>query len=749
MNGHHQPFQPGNPYAQVGYQQQAPQPYYDGTNGVSAVPHDPAQQQGLNGAPPAAFTGNVMVSPLEQRRPQHLSVQVKPDAVAPTITFDYAQTQHTQQQHTPVQPSFFMNGFDSGPATPGIVGHDGAQISGFHPTPVDPAPMHHLTMPAQEWPPARGKKNRGPDRVVKVPRHQFTACGACRHRRVKCDLRTRQEEAERAAILDDPQGTSPVRRHKVSCTNCQERGTNCVDEYAPLKAAKQLRRGKRISEIEMLYGKSATDAALASQGDDLDRPLSPSAPKHERIPELTREFFESSFLRRFHIQRPLIDPIELEKRYFSKPLPCAAAMGPEGAVLIHCIYAWGLSFGVNERGQLDVPDGGSEPIGPIHLHAPSDAEQRRQQERQRRSEKMARAVRVILKEIDDCAMMRRPSWDGVRCLLLIVPLSEGIQSPVERQAMYQAAISQVYMLCSTHSTGYDGTPAGDAIDSFLPVLKEVEDRREAVRARIYWYAFCHEGIQMGLRGSDLRLGADDHPMSTVNDAVSGYDGHLALISSQSLFDHSLRMASASVRLALACRMIHGALTGPKARRTEKVNGNEIRQIWEALEQSWEEFESLKHESANAPFRQTDEVVYFSDAWKVYLFEAQHVIRKQLEERLERLESKPTGAFLTDANSRSTSPVASESETEILTLRHLLDIARHKCDDKVRNIVDSLRGHITTSFFEWDASMVRDGTFYTAQYLAKEGGTDDDIALCIQGLNEMRWCHAKAVDRSQE
>lgn len=53
----------------------------------------------------------------------------------------------------------------------------------------------------------------------------------------------------------------------------------------------------------MLYGKSATDAALASQGDDLDRSISPTGAKFDRLPELTREFFESSFLRRFHIQR--------------------------------------------------------------------------------------------------------------------------------------------------------------------------------------------------------------------------------------------------------------------------------------------------------------------------------------------------------------------------------------------------------------------------------------------------------------
>lgn len=55
----------------------------------------------------------------------------------------------------------------------------------------------------------------------------------------------------------------------------------------------------------MLYGKSATDAALASQGDDNERSRSPTGRSAERIPELTREFFESPFFRRFIIQREL------------------------------------------------------------------------------------------------------------------------------------------------------------------------------------------------------------------------------------------------------------------------------------------------------------------------------------------------------------------------------------------------------------------------------------------------------------
>jgi hypothetical protein len=53
----------------------------------------------------------------------------------------------------------------------------------------------------------------------------------------------------------------------------------------------------------MLYGKSATDMALASQGEDGDPSTSPTARKFERIPELTREFFDSDFFHRFHTQR--------------------------------------------------------------------------------------------------------------------------------------------------------------------------------------------------------------------------------------------------------------------------------------------------------------------------------------------------------------------------------------------------------------------------------------------------------------
>lgn len=42
--------------------------------------------------------------------------------------------------------------------------------------------------------------------------------------------------------------------------------------------------------------------------------------------------------------------------------------------------------------------------------------------------------------------------------------------------------------------------------------------------------------------------------------------------------------------------------------------------------------------------------------------------------------------------------------------------------------------MTGRFFEWGASLVRDGTYYTAMLLARSGGSDEDVAICLQALN---------------
>ena len=67
-----------------------------------------------------------------------------------------------------------------------------------------------------------------------------------------------------------------------------------------------------------------------------------------------------------------------------------------------------------------------------------------------------------------------------------------VQQPMERLAMYEAAVNQVYTLCSLANVTTINSGQGEYIDA-------------AVRARIFWYAHIHEGITTGLRGGRLLL----------------------------------------------------------------------------------------------------------------------------------------------------------------------------------------------------------------------------------------------------
>jgi len=64
-------------------------------------------------------------------------------------------------------------------------------------------------------------------------------------------------------------------------------------------------------------------------------------------------------------------------------------------------------------------------MGNISLLDPGKDEVKREADRQTRFTKMRVAVEIILQEIDACGILRKPTWDGVRVLLLLLPLTEG------------------------------------------------------------------------------------------------------------------------------------------------------------------------------------------------------------------------------------------------------------------------------------------------------------------------------------
>jgi hypothetical protein len=65
-------------------------------------------------------------------------------------------------------------------------------------------------------------------------------------------------------------------------------------------------------------------------------------------------------------------------------------------------------------------------------------------------------------------------------------------SDLDRLAMYEAAVQQVYTLCQHDGVIISGSP-------------EVRAATALVRARIFWYAHVHEGITTGLRGGRLLM----------------------------------------------------------------------------------------------------------------------------------------------------------------------------------------------------------------------------------------------------
>lgn len=496
---------------------------------------------------------------------------------------------------------------------------------------------------------------------------------------------------------------------------------------------------------------------------EISRPNTSTSPASTtlHIPDLSPAFLDSAFYRRFYIQRPILDPQHFAKRYLATdPIrPRAEHMGVEGAILCHIICAWACSYGVDEHGRLDMPElSASDPGLGFSM------DEYRERARQRRRQRTDEMVRMILKEIDDAAIMRRHTWDGVRCLLLILPLTEYVATPMERLAMYEAATAQVFSLCSLSAIGYDGESATLGPDA------------ELLRVRLYWYSFVHEGITTGLKGGRLVLDEDD--LETFQHTLPNTWG--ALVPRSMAYKRTARFATAPIRLALACRLIHKALTGPKARRRETVDKQQMNEAWEALENCWNEFGEIGKEEPPS-YLQREDVVRFSDGWvspkcgplrahvadrrlscsessctSVTVSKRPHfreestltlsvdVIRESLEHRVKHQVPKPAEAFLVDLSlSSEDADGTQQMHRDVQTLHR---IAQDKCEKLTRQIVEIVKAHQGTSFFEWDASLVRDGVYYAASYIAREGGPQEDLSECLAALQTMRWGYAKAEER---
>ncbi|KAF6765052.1 hypothetical protein DFP72DRAFT_1058868 [Ephemerocybe angulata] len=547
-----------------------------------------------------------------------------------------------------------------------------------------------------------------------------------------------------------------------TCSNCRERGIKCVDEFADVKAVKLLRRGRRLQQVEAIYGKS-------SEGE------SPSAfPRSKSIPSLQPDFFYSQFWRWFCIQRPILDAAEFSSRFLShhqgdKPL-C-----PEAGIVTMLLVVWAYTFGLNEHGVPNDIDSNRSESPDRHEAARQGSSPERSppfsQRRYQSRETTQGMVQQVLELVDAHGILRRPSLDGIRALLLLLPLMEDIK-PLERRAIHDTALLQVQALCTI--------PSGAGPASATP--RAFEDA--GIRARLFWYAYTQEGLLSGIRGHRFVLDAEDYdafqrtmPLLNYghgsNGASSPSSPPAALLTPEAqLYNRLISSSTLPSQLNMTCRKIHGVLTGPKAtRRAEEhnlIDAHGMREIWNDLDRCWSEFNTIRRNaSANDDSASRCDTERYACAWQIFIFECHNVIRESLRE------------YSSSAQSPSSRPSSVSSSSPYLSPQHLHVVATRKCLYLLPKVIRIMKYCISNprdsarpGLFVWDSGLVRDGCFF-AGYLAasadedvldsppdmQHGDGDDEptsapvsaeegVMICLSTLSAMRWSFSRSEEREE-
>lgn len=124
---------------------------------------------------------------------------------------------------------------------------------------------------------------------------------------------------------------------------------------------------------------------------------------------------------------PVIEPHEFVARFLASQNGKSDSLGIAGKLLAMSLVVWASSFGVDENGQLQDPLEDhiyqyQDHKVDIHDQFDSDASAKLRTERRTRTNEM---VKEMLYLIDVHGILRKPSWDGVRVLLMILPLAQG------------------------------------------------------------------------------------------------------------------------------------------------------------------------------------------------------------------------------------------------------------------------------------------------------------------------------------
>ncbi|KAH0830413.1 hypothetical protein J3R83DRAFT_1808 [Lanmaoa asiatica] len=459
---------------------------------------------------------------------------------------------------------------------------------------------------------------------------------------------------------------------------------------------------------------------------------------------------------------PVIEPGEFVSRYIAH-VEGTAPLNIEGKMLAMLLVTWAASFGVNEFGEEDTENGASEGHNNPHFALDGGANiSNPKRARMLRTEAMTREILTL---VDLHGLLRRPSWDGVRVLLLLLPLTHGQSVAI---TTYEATLSQLYSLCNFNSPPPVNSGLGPYCD-------------ELIRARIFWYAHVHEGITTGLDGGRLLLDDDDlisfqnslppqYCASATYSVPSPADSSRSSSSSTSpvtpTFPFRSPIESSHPRAALAytvtthyfslalavsqaCRAIHSTLTGPGARRRTESGvalcKEAVTEIWDNLERCWDNFETSRRNpcgvgAAGGDLIRGEDVERFVSGWQVFIFGCLNVIREALPNPTENNHTTPAARAVTVS-------------------LHLSAI--RQCQKYLPRVIDMLQRHlkVPSNFFAYDAGLIRDGCFFAGLFLAQSdkldaesdvAGWDADweegVMACLQALGEVRWVYSRSHER---
>ncbi|KAG8979658.1 hypothetical protein FRB94_011377 [Tulasnella sp. JGI-2019a] len=511
------------------------------------------------------------------------------------------------------------------------------------------------------------------------------ACATCKHRRVKCDRRD---------------GSVSV------CTECAQRGFVCVDSDKPVKA---LRRGRRIQALESTYSLASGLVVMSPGASDTEGEPSSFATRPQP------KFFASEFFRWLHLQFPLFDPQELPSRL--NAASSSTTLDPGLHLIAHTLMAWAASFGLDENGR-----------GVINV----DVDERAIITDRRENSNVL--VRQCLDMVDRMGVLRKMSFDGVRAILLLMPLTRDVMSEADRETMYRAALLQAYHL--------SGLGCGSANSA-------TEDANAAImRARLFWYAHVSEGIVCGLRGnpSSLPLIFDETCVESFKTSLSTTTFDASLAASPITAGLTYKHTVAPIQLAATCRLIHD-LFAPRGGPKDMLEIR-LQEVWSALESSWDEFDALKRSDADASEARAVDTDVFVSSWQIFIFEAYHTILIRLADLLssvKRNEAHPSSnGRLQNGGSNHGAPG---------TIEALLGVARTKCASFLSRVLGLIRRHVrdSTPLLKYNAGILADkGVFSAGTFLAEAGikgrssEVQDDLVSCVKALRGMscKWAYSE-------